>query len=407
MKRDLSVLAGALVLSLLPLARAQGPAADPGREIVETACNACHVLSGRVGGGYTEQGWSTVLRMMSNHGMTLSEAQLASVKAYLVKTYPERPRPPAVIVPGPLQVSIQAWQVPTPGSRPHDPLATRDGAIWYTGQLSNRLGRVDPRTGTMLEYSLRTAHSGPHGLVEDGKGAIWYTANAAGFIGMLDPQSGVQKEYPLPDPQIRDAHTLVFDQAGILWFTAQVGNRVGRLDPKSGEIRLLTPPTAKSRPCGMGVDSKGFVWYVAFGTNKIGRVDPKTMEIREYALPDAASRPRRMAITADDMIWYADFSRGYLGRLDPASGTVREWASPSGPRSQPYGMSVIDGAIWYSEAGTRPGTVVRFDPRTEKFQSWPIPGGGDIVRNTSVTPDGGFVLANSLTNEVSLVTIRK
>jgi virginiamycin B lyase len=56
---------------------------------------------------------------------------------------------------------------------------------------------------------------------------------------------------------------------------------------------------------------------------------------------------------------------------------------------------VINDIIWYSEAGTKPGTVVRFDPKTAHFQSWPIPGGGDIVRNTSVTPDGGFVLAKA------------
>ena len=35
------------------------------------------------------------------------------------------------------------------------------------------------------------------------------------------------------------------------------------------------------------------------------------------------------------------------------------------------------------------------------------PGGGNIVRNTDVTRDGGFVLANSLTNEVTLVKIVK
>jgi virginiamycin B lyase len=41
----------------------------------------------------------------------------------------------------------------------------------------------------------------------------------------------------------------------------------------------------------------------------------------------------------------------------------------------------------------------------QRFQSWAIPGGGNIVRNTDVTSDGNFVLANSLTNEGTLVTI--
>ena len=79
--------------------------------------------------------------------------------------------------------------------------------------------------------------------------------------------------------------------------------------------------------------------------------------------------------------------------------------TPSGAKSAPYGISAIHGVIWYSESEASPNTVVRFDPKSEKFQSWAIPGGGNIVRNTSVTKDGGFVLANSLTNEVTLVRI--
>jgi virginiamycin B lyase len=182
---------------------------------------------------------------------------------------------------------------------------------------------------------------------------------------------------------------------------------VGRLDPKTGAIKLLTPPTAKSRPYGMALNSKGTVFYVAFGTNKVGSVDPRTLEIREYPLPDPASRPRRIAITSDDLVWYTDFSRGYLGRLDPATGAVNEWPSPSGPKSEPYGVSAINDVIWYSESGSTPNTVVRFDPKTAKFQSWAIPGGGNIVRNTSVTRQGDFVLANSLVNAVTLVRISK
>src|SRR6202051_1469986 len=109
----------------------------------------------------------------------------------------------------------------------------------------------------------------------------------------------------------------------------------------------------------------------------------------------------------DDLIWYTDFSRGYLGRLDPATGKVTEWQSPSGPKSEPYGISAINDIIWFSESGSTPTTVVRFDPKTEKFQSWAIPGGGNIVRNPSVTRDGAFMLANSLVNGITLVTIKK
>ena len=405
-KSLLSLITAALLCSALP-GWSQNLPEGKGKEIAAAKCMSCHALEARVGNGYTAEGWSTAVRMMTNHGVPLSKEEIATLAPYLAKNYPEKNKPDAVVVPGPTKVSMKIWQASTPGSRPHDPLAARDGSLWYTGQMANVLGRVDPKTSKVKEYPLKTANSGPHGLVEDKDGNIWYTGNTGALIGKLDPRTGAVTEYPMPDPNAKDPHTLIFDKAGILWFTVQNANRIGRLDPNSGEIKLLTPPTPKSRPYGMALDSKGNLFVVQSGTNKVARVDPNTLEIREYTLPDPASRPRRLAITSDDIIWYSDYSRGYLGRLDPATGKVSEYASPSGPKSAPYGISAINDVIWYSESEARPNTVVRFDPKTEKFQSWAIPGGGNIVRNTSVTRDGNFVLANSLVNSVTLVTVPK
>jgi virginiamycin B lyase len=379
--------------------------ADKGKPMVDAMCNSCHPLTARTGSGYDAKGWRTVMRMMTNHGVPVPKDQVGPMTEYLIKTFPVKDRPAAALVKGPLKVSMKAWQATTPGSRPHDPLAARDGSLWYTGQMANVLGQVDPKTGKVKEYKLKTAHSGPHGLKEDADGNIWYTGNTGSLVGKLNPKTGEVTEYKTPEPG--DPHTLVFDKSGILWFTMQNANRIGRLDPKTGEIKLLTPPTPKSRPYGMAFDPKGTLFVVQFGTNSIAAVDTATMQIKEYKLPDPGARPRRVAITSDGMVWYADYSRGYLGRLDPASGKVSEWPSPSGPKSAPYGISAIHDVIWYSESEAMPNTVVRFDPKTQKFQSWAIPGGGNIVRNTDVTPDGNFVLANSLVNTVTLVTVPK
>ena len=401
-----SMVTSALLASALPALSQELPEGK-GKEVVAATCNACHPLMARVGSGYTVKGWQTVMRMMTNQGAAVPADQATLIMQYLIKTFPEKGKPAGVVVAGPVKVAFKSWQAPTPGSRPHDPLAASDGSLWYTGQMANVLGRVDSRTGKVKEYRLKTAHSGPHGLVEDKDGNIWYTGNTGALIGKLDPKTGTVTEYKIPDPNVHDPHTLMFDRSGILWFTVQNANRIGRLDPSSGEIKLFTPPTNGARPYGMAVNSKGTVFFDEFGTNKIGSIDPKTLEIREYLLPDAASRPRRIAVTGDDIVWYTDFARGYLGRLDPATGKVIEWQSPSGPRSEPYGISAINDVIWYSESNATPNMVVRFDPKTEKFQSWPIPGGGNIVRNTSVTRDGNFVLANSLMNQVTLVTTKK
>jgi virginiamycin B lyase len=327
------------------------------------------------------------------------------VTAYLTKAFPERLRPSAAIVPGPAQASIKLWNVPTLGSRPHDPLAARDGSIWWTGQLSNKLGRVDPKTGTIREYTLKSPHSGPHGLVEDKDGNIVFTGNHGAFIGKLDPKTGITTEYKMPDPKVKDPHSLSIAPDGMVWFTAQQSNTVGRLDPKTGEIKLIALPTPRSRPYGILVSAKGIPTLCLFGTNKLMTVDPNTLAVKEHTLPNAASRPRRIAITGDE-VWYSDFSRGYLGRLNLATGEHKEWPSPSGPQSQPYGIVFAKGAIWYNESFAKPNTIVRFDPKTETFQSWAIPGGGDIVRKMDVTPDGNPVTANSLVNQVGLVEVK-
>ena len=46
---------------------------------------------------------------------------------------------------------------------------------------------------------------------------------------------------------------------------------------------------------------------------------------------------------------------------------------------------------------------MRFDPKTEKFQSWAIPSGGGIVRHMVRGPDGRFGLALSGVNGVAIV----
>jgi len=172
----LSLAATILLCGVLP-ARGQELPDGKGKEMVAASCNSCHPFYARLGAGYTAEGWRTVMRMMANHGVVVPADQVATITEYLTKNFPEKAKPAGAVIAGPAKVSIKAWQVPTPGSRPHDPLATRDGSLWYTGQMTNMLGRVDPKTGNTKEYPLKTPHSGPHGLDEDKAGNIWYTGN--------------------------------------------------------------------------------------------------------------------------------------------------------------------------------------------------------------------------------------
>jgi virginiamycin B lyase len=377
-----------------------------GKAIVDSACTTCHAATMITNAGHTPEDWKLLVERMVSAGADVPQNQMAMVTDYLSKNFPERNVPKAVTVPGSMKVTFKEWKAPTVGSRPHDPLATHDGYLWYTGQYANVLGRVDTKTGEIKEFRPTIARSGPHGLVEDKDGNIWFTANSKGYIGKLDPKTGNFTEYKLP-ADAADPHTPLFDQKGILWFTVQGANKVGRLDPKTGDIKLVNSPTPRSLPYGMVVDSKGTPYYCEFGAPKIAAIDPNTMAIKEWTLKDPEARPRRIAITDDDLIYYADYSRGYLGRLNPKTGEMKEWPSPSGPRSQPYGITFLNNAIWYNESAVKPNTLVRFDPKTEKFQSWVIPAGGGVVRNMMTTRDGNIVIAESALNIVGLVTVGK
>ncbi|HTP66735.1 MAG TPA: hypothetical protein VMJ66_15190 [Geobacteraceae bacterium] len=306
-----------------------------------------------------------------------------------------------------LSVKIEEWSLPATDRFPHDPAVAPDGALWFTGMGSNTLGRLDPQSGKFRSYKLSIHDSGPHGLTADRNGNIWFTANYKGYIGRLDPKSGAIATFPLPDKSAGDPHSLVFDDKGTLWFTVQEGNAVGRLDPGTGRIVLKSPPTKSARPYGIAVNSAGIPFFCEFGVNRIGRIDPVIMAISEYQLPQGA-RPRRIAITKDELVWYTDYRRGFLGCLSPASGKVRVWPSPGGKESRPYGMTATpDGAIWYSESGLSPNTIVRFDPRTEKFATWPVPSGGGVIRNMAATPQGEIYIACSGMNKVGVVRVGK
>jgi len=228
-----------------------------------------------------------------------------------------------------LNVTIQEWAVPTKGAHPHDPAVGADGALWFTEQMVNKLGRLDPKTGAFKEYPLATdKNSGPHGLVADKEGNIWFTANFGGYIGKLDPKTGKVTEYKMPSEKADDPHTAVFDGHGILWFTVQGGNMVGRLDPRSGKIELKEVPTESALPYGIQINSKGVPVFCELGTNKMASIDPQSMAIKEYALPEGV-RPRRLAIAADDTVYFTDFKSGHLGTLNTSTGSVKLFNSPA------------------------------------------------------------------------------
>ncbi len=380
----------------------------PGKELVEAACVACHetdiIFSSA---GYTHAQWSYLIDGM----IALPDALKSNILQYLATSFPEKYDRRPTLAPGEHKVTFLEWRVPTRGQRPRDPVMTPDGMIYWAGMYGDLIGRLNPKTGEMTEWRLEPgAH--PHSIINDLAGNIWYTGNGNGTVGKLDPDTGAITVHAMPDPAARDPHTAIFTRSGDYWFTVQNSNMVGRLVPDTGEIRLVDIPTTGARPYGLEEDSSGMIWIGYRGASKLGRVDPDSWRVMEFDTPNPNPEShhgnhynRRLSIDSHDMVWYVDSGRGYLGRLNPKTGEIKEWVTPSGPGSHPYAIEVVNDVVWLNESEQRPDVLLRFDPETEQFQSWPIPSGFGIIRNMRETPDGNLVIHQSSTNTVGLVLI--
>ena len=367
-----------------------------GESLVREHCSSCHrpEILERAQGYNTTSEWRELMATM----VALDEPRADLIARYLAKHFQSKPELYPTLVPGPVNIEIEEWLVPTLGQRSRDPVEGLDGSIWWTGMWASLVGRLDPLTGDVREYPLPPS-ARPHSIVPDNEGFIWYLGNSNGTVGKLNPLTGDIREY---DTGLADPHTGVFHPNGYFYFTAQRAGAVARLDPASGEV--LTVNTCP-RPYGIKVGPDGYL-YVAFnGENAIGQVDPATLEVNYFAIPHEDSRIRRLDIASDGTIWYVNSSRGKIGHLDPKTGAVREWDSPSGPKSHPYAIAVIDDVVWYNESGQRPDALVRFDPETEAFQSWAIPSGIGIIRHVWVTRDKDLLIHQSSSNRIGRVKV--
>ena len=137
--------------------------------------------------------------------------------------------------------------------------------------------------------------------------------------------------------------------------------------------------------------------------------------ITEYDLPEPTRMPHDVIVTPDGTVWYDSFAEQILGRLDPATGKTVEYAIPTLKPASPKGSLALRtnsaGNLWIGMAYQ--GGVARFDPKTEKFQVFPVPPerNKDYVQTTEVEPthsnvDGKVWIEDSGTYSIYRLTIR-
>jgi virginiamycin B lyase len=152
----------------------------------------------------------------------------------------------------------------------------------------------------------------------------------------------------------------------MVWGT---GEPLTRFDPETNTFHdFAEVPTAY----GLALDKDENVWFSEFSKDgKIGKVDAKTGKVIKYQQPTPGSWPRRMKIDAQGNVWFCEYEAGKIGRFDPKTETFKEYTLPGG-RPTPNAL-VIDkntGHLWFSSMEM--DTISELDPATGKITLYPF-----------------------------------
>jgi len=243
-----------------------------------------------------------------------------------------------------LDGTLDEYPIPTPFSRPAEIAAGPDGALWFTEPGAAplpKIGRITTAGVVTDEYELPLG-SGPDGITAGPDGAIWFTLTGTRKIGRITVDGTCCDEYELVEGFLPGDITPGPD--GRLWFTeSEPANKVGAIS-MSGEIKEYDVPG--TGPSGIAA-SGGALWFTMHHSDRIGRIPTFGLPITDFPVP-AGAGPSGIALGSDGALWFTEQTAGKIGRMT-TTGRITEFALPD-PRSEPSGIVAgPDGAMWFTE----------------------------------------------------------
>ena len=269
-----------------------------------------------------------------------------------------------------------------PGSGSRDVGCNADGTVWFCGQRDGTLNLLDPRDGGLKVVALGQG-AAPHGVVIGPDGAAWVTEGGQNSIARVDPKDHKVQLWKLNGgPSYANLNTLVFDKQGTLWFTGQ-GGVIGRFEPKTEKMQVWDAPRGNG-PYGIALTPQGTVWYVSLAGNYLAEIDRATGTPRIVEPPTPQQGARRVWSDSQGRLWISEWNSGNVSMHDPKEGSWKKWKLP-GERPRCYSVYVDDrDAVWLTDFAAN--AIVRFDPKTETFVSFPSDKSGANVRQMAGRP---------------------
>ncbi|HEY0312303.1 MAG TPA: hypothetical protein VGC56_07375 [Allosphingosinicella sp.] len=220
-------------------------------------------------------------------------------------------------------------------TRPHGLTVASDGALWFTGKLTNTVGRVSP-DGQVEHFLLPTIGAVPIYVAPDAEGAIWCTELGGSRIARVGADGSVS-EHPIPTPNSRPITIKAGPDGNSMWFTQEAGGKLGRID-RAAPHNIIEFPVPLTRRdailAGHTFDRAGNLWvqqYISppeFGStgddyiirfdkaiNDAAPGDLSGIDISYFRAPSQRTVMHRITLGPDGNIWFSELGLNQIGRI--------------------------------------------------------------------------------------------
>jgi virginiamycin B lyase len=178
--------------------------------------------------------------------------------------------------------------------------------IFFTAQDSNFVGRLDPKSGKVTVKEVPTPRAHPYGIIVGPDGAAYFCEFGSNKIGRINPSTLEIREYTLPEGA--RPRRIANNPDHAIYYSDFARGYVARLDPRTGQLQEWPSPGGSgSRPYGIASTRDGTVWYSESGVkpNTLVAFNPATKAFQKWPIPSGGGVVRNMVVTPGDRLYLA------------------------------------------------------------------------------------------------------
>jgi virginiamycin B lyase len=284
------------------------------------------------------------------------------------------------------QVIITEYDLPRKTIQPHDVIVDPGGIVWYSNFGEQEIGKFDPETGKLTEFSIPVTKPGwplgELGLRSDFQGNLWFGVSFQATVAKFDPKTERFQTFPLTGEfnkdmtQVNMASPQSSHVDGKVWLQNNGFAMIHRLDPSTGKFEDFAPFKDAKEGENHNIydvipDSHNNAYFTDFYAEHIGRIDAKTGAIKLWPTPTHGSAPRRAQMDGEDRLWIGEYRGNRVAMFDTKSERFKEWEAPT-PFSAPYDVALDkNGFAWTGSMSS--DRVLRLDPKSGQFTEYLMP----------------------------------